>query len=901
MTVLSTRDQKSVTSIPTEEKIHFFKRNLHRLLVWPVLALIAGAVGWMALLNSLEDSRQTAEQQGLQAAAALSQDNAQEWLHTIEAVDRITSYVKEGWKSSNGRFKLEDANHLKKVPEDFSLYISVIDESGNLLSSTIADPFITNVSDRPYFTAHQANPDVFYIGSAQSGDFSKRPILPFSRQLSDAYGNFKGVVLVSVVPNNFLSDYDDVVLKKNGIVVLMGTDNVMRVGRIGKQLLLPGARLLTSIPTFENPSGSTLLAGSEWFSDGRNRYVGWETIDEYGIVLLPGLDREEFLAPYWARRAILVRNATLLTIALGLFALAATVSTMRHAWRKNQFEAMQATYRTATEGADEGFYIASPVRDEDGKVTDFTITDCNERGAEFLRYRRDELIGKSVLQLYHGEAAHRTMRMLCHAMKHRSYEGEIDMASLGMEGPSWLHIRISLPGQDLAITMRDISDVKAHVVELERRSNEDALTGLPNRHWVTSFLPGALQQTMANQTMMALLFIDLDGFKAVNDTMGHEAGDEVLRNAGKRLKEAVRPCDHVARLGGDEFLVILEHIKHNDEVAHIAERILEAFQPPFRASQKIHSVGTSIGISMFPNDGKDAHILLNNADIAMYSVKAAGKRGYRFFDRGFYEALLSRHQKEEELRYALEHNQLVVFYQPKVDISTGITSSLEALVRWAHPTQGILAPSHFIAIAHETGLIAKLGEQVIEKVCAQLAYWSKHTHELVPVSINVAPSQFQTSNIIEIISGALRRHGIPASLIELEITESTMLDTTDEVMQTLVSLQKMGIKLSVDDFGTGYSSLSQLQSLEFDVLKVDQAFTARLNQSKDGNILFTTIIKMAHSLGMRVVAEGVETIEQIKTLKAMHCDEIQGFYISKPVPPAETQPVMPKWFFPSTT
>jgi diguanylate cyclase len=900
MSVLPIHKKSGRDPIFTKEKLRFVRRNLHRLLALPFLAVIVAILGWLSLFDSQETSKNNAEQRGLEAAAALSQDNAKDLLHTLEAVDHITYYIKNGWEASNGHLKLENGNHIKDLPEDFSFYISIIDENGNLLLSTVPNAYKANVAGRPYFSVHQQTTGLFYAGPAQVDDFSKRPVLPFSRRLSDSQGNFRGIVLVSVVPDNFISGYDDAILKNNGVLAILGTDNSTRVARLGRLLLLPEAPLLTNTLTFEHPSGSTMLDGKEWFFDQRNRYIGWETIDEYGLILLTGLDQEEFLAPYKAQRAAVIRNAILMTAALALLSLTATVSFMLHAWRKYQFDRLHETYRAATEDADEGFYIACPIRDETGKVVDFRFTDCNERGAEFLRYRRDELIGKRILELYHGEVASRTMRMLCYAMKHRKYEGETDMVTLGIEGPAWLHIRISRPDDDLAITVRDISRAKAHVFELERRSNEDALTGLPNRHWVTNFLPDALQQAQTSQAMMALLFIDLDGFKTVNDTMGHEAGDAVLRNAGRRLKDAVRPHDHVVRLGGDEFLVILEHLHGNDEAAHVAERILEVFRLPFRIGQGTHSVGTSIGISMFPKDGSEAHKLLKNADIAMYSVKEAGKGGYHFFDESFYDALVLRHQKEKELRYALEHDQLQVFYQPKVDITTGATSSLEALVRWAHPTQGIVAPNDFIPLAHETGLIAKLGEQVIEKVFAQLAYWSQYSQQLVPVSINVSPTQVQKGSIVEVVSSCMKRYGIPASLIELEITESTMLENTEEVTQTINSLRKMGITLSIDDFGTGYSSLSQLQSLNFDVLKVDRAFTVRLNRSKDGNILFTTIIKMAHSLGMRVVAEGVETLEQIKTLKAMQCDEIQGFYISKPLPPVEAQPVMPKWFFPST-
>jgi EAL domain-containing protein (putative c-di-GMP-specific phosphodiesterase class I) len=241
-----------------------------------------------------------------------------------------------------------------------------------------------------------------------------------------------------------------------------------------------------------------------------------------------------------------------------------------------------------------------------------------------------------------------------------------------------------------------------------------------------------------------------------------------------------------------------------------------------------------------------------------------------------------------------------MYYQPRVDILTGTTSSMEALVRWEHPTKGLLGPLDFIPLAEETGLILSLGELVIDKVCAQLADWEKTGQELVPVSINVSPRQFNEVDVAKILSASIAHHNIDAKLVEVELTESSVMGDSSDVSRTLMALRRMGIKLLVDDFGTGYSSLSQLQRLDFDVLKVDRAFTAEVDRTEKGHVFFKAIITMAHALGMRVVAEGVENENQIKILKSLHCDEIQGFYISKPLPPSETQPVLPKWFFPST-
>jgi diguanylate cyclase (GGDEF)-like protein len=466
--------------------------------------------------------------------------------------------------------------------------------------------------------------------------------------------------------------------------------------------------------------------------------------------------------------------------------------------------------------------------------------------------------------------------------------------------PRWVEIKILRSEKLLAVRLRDIGEVKEHLSELKRRSDEDVLTGLPNRHWIQDNLPKSIAQAKEADASMALLFIDLDGFKKVNDTAGHAAGDELLQHAAARLQEAVRPQDKVVRFGGDEFVVILENIEHRIDASHVAERVHNAFEQPFRLSQGVHAVGTSIGIALFPTDGQDASALLEKADIAMYSVKTNGKRGYQFYEAKFYNALRERLARETEIREAIARDEFVMYYQPRVDVMTGAIVSLEALVRWQHPSKGLLEPAEFIQLSEETGLIVEIGGLVINKVCAQLAHWGRRQTGIVPVSVNVSPRQINNANLADILSSALARHAVSAHLIELEITESSMVAEGSEILKTLSILQGEGIKILVDDFGTGYSSLSQLHRLNFDVLKVDQTFTAEIENSEEGRVFFTAIVTMAHALHMRVVAEGVETLKQITILRELQCDEIQGFYISRPLPPGDTQPILSQPAFPVT-
>lgn len=864
------------------------KRHWRALGMLCCIAIILAAAGWGTLFYNLSEHRRVIRQGALQEAEILSRAYARQLFRSLEAIDQLTSYVKHGWEISGGDFHLEDVSRAGLFDRNSGIFISLFDERGELITSTIPNPVRVNVANEPYFQAQKQGKGQFYIGTARIGRISRTPIIPFSQRLDDAAGNFRGVVVASVVPSFFLSAYDEIVLGKHGFIAILSADYNVRLARIGQRIFLPGnqEQALTVQPTFNSPAGSALLSGDQWFSDGMSRYTGWQTTSGYGMLTLAGLDEQTVNARYEAVQGPAFRSAVISTITLAILTFISILVFLDVARRKAIFKAMQASYRMATEGAAEGFLIATPVKDGQGTVVDFRVADCNDRGAQFLGYRRQDLLGLSVAEAYHGKPARLVRRLLLKAHRHGDVESEVNPAQWHLAGPAWLNVRVVRTEGNLAVTIRNISDTKAHIAELQRRGNEDALTELPNRNWVNGYLPAAIGKASANGTMMALLFLDLDEFKLINDTMGHEAGDETLRVVGQRLKSVVRPHDHVVRLGGDEFLVLLELISSRDEAADVAKRILEAMKPSISTAAGLHSVGISIGISIFPSDGTNAGTLLNNADLAMYSAKTAGKRMFAFYDPQTSTLIRARHQMQQDLSRALKEDELVVWYQPRYDLRSGSTTSVEALVRWMHPVRGMIEPSQFISLAEETGLIAQLGEQVIDKVCAQVAAWRQSGESTIPVSVNVSAYQFRNADLSALLSHYLQRYRISSSSIEVELTESSMIDDTEQVAATLNALRTMGVKLLVDDFGTGYSSLSQLQSLRFDMLKVDRAFTRQLESSKEGITLFRAIITMAHELDMRVVAEGVETPQQFKLLRSLDCDEVQGFYISRPVPAA---------------
>jgi predicted signal transduction protein with EAL and GGDEF domain len=372
----------------------------------------------------------------------------------------------------------------------------------------------------------------------------------------------------------------------------------------------------------------------------------------------------------------------------------------------------------------------------------------------------------------------------------------------------------------------------------------------------------------------------------------------LLGAAAARLKAVIGPEDNIARLGGDEFTIIVEAAQTRDEVVAAAERVIDALRSPFvlGTGQCQYFVHATVGVSLFPEDGANGATLLKHADIAMYAAKESGKGTYRFFDPGMERRLVTRLNRESELKLAIERHELVLHYQPRVKSDTGEITSMEALVRWTHPVLGLIPPNDFIPMAEETGLIVPLGTEVIRMACAQQALWKEQGLAVVPVSVNVSARQIDTGVVSVVLAEALKANALEGSLLEVEVTESATVTEDGMAVTELAAIQKAGIKVYVDDFGTGFSCLAQLKRLDMDGLKVDRAFTSQLLNSPEDAALFQAIVSMAHALGMRVVGEGVETAEQLAALQSLSCEEVQGYFISRPVPAANAAHFLQKRF-----
>ena len=539
-------------------------------------------------------------------------------------------------------------------------------------------------------------------------------------------------------------------------------------------------------------------------------------------------------------------------------------------------KASEARYRLLFERNLAGVYRSTP---------DGTILDCNDACARLFGYEsREEFLGANANDFYFDD---RERERIVQMLREQRQSSNLELRLRRRDGSTvWVLENVSLlEGDILEGTIIDITDRKRAQEQVEYQAYHDSLTGLPNRALFRDRITVALAHAKRSGRLSAVMFLDLDQFKLVNDTLGHTVGDRLLQAIGARLVTCVRAEDTVARMGGDEFTVLLSDLADRRGAMLVAQKVLEAVRHPVTIDEHELYVTTSIGIAVFPDEGMDAESLLKNADRAMYGAKELGRDNYQFASAAHAQPAEGRLAMERALHRALERDELVVHYHPMVEIATGRVVGAEALLRWTHPEQGLVQPEEFIPLAEETQLVVPIGSWVLRTAITQMKAWHDAGHAWLRVAVNLSPRQFQDRELVSTIESILAETGFPAQYLDLEITESTAMQNAELTLTILRRLKEMGIRISIDDFGTGYSSLSYLKRFPIDTVKIDQDFVRDL--TPDDAAIISAVISMARALNLRVIAEGVETEEQLAFLKREQCGEMQGFLYSQPLPAAE--------------
>jgi diguanylate cyclase (GGDEF)-like protein/PAS domain S-box-containing protein len=519
-------------------------------------------------------------------------------------------------------------------------------------------------------------------------------------------------------------------------------------------------------------------------------------------------------------------------------------------------------------------------------INNGVIVDCNDAAARMVRLSHDQLIGRNNADFIDPDSMESVVNNI-RAGFERPYEVTLVRADGTRFAAELVGKDMAYAGKIVRMTViRDISDRKQAEARIQFLAHHDTLTHLPNRAMLMDRLSVILATARRQQALVGVVFIDLDNFKTVNDSLGHFAGDELLKRVAQRLQSCLRGADLVGRLGGDEFLVVITDVGTPDDIAPVVEKIAEAISEPFSLEQQILSVSGSIGISVFPKDGDTPDNLIRNADAAMYLAKDQGRNNFQFFTPSMHKSAFQALAMESGIRKAIKQVEFTLHYQPEILASSGRPRMTEALIRWKHPELGLLGPDKFIPLAEHRGLIMPIGRWVIGEAIRQARDWLDRGVR-IPVAINLSAVQFKQKDLVEDIASRLAEYDLPGELVELELTESLFMEDVNAMSKTLSRLKDLGVTLAVDDFGTGYSSLSYLKRYPIDKIKIDRSFVRDIPHDADDVAITMAIINLAESMGLAVVAEGVETAEQAKFLGQHHCDYLQGYLISPPLPADE--------------
>jgi diguanylate cyclase (GGDEF)-like protein len=805
--------------------------------------------------------------------------------------------------------------HARTLPQLET--IALVDVDGNFINFNHPLPMpVVNVADRPYFKLLKDNPiETSVIPDPFVARQNNMWALVVVHRISSADGRFLGITLGGVVLSYFEKLYKTVSNGEDTAIALTRNDGVLLArypsvpGTIGKAFTRGG--IVASMAASGASSEVMLVTGQ---IDGVERLTAGHTLSHFPFVVSVSTTVSSILRPWRKQEAYLIGAAIILELVLvGVGIL--MQRQLRSQRQLGEARAAMAEAETAQRGAQAELTLGRERQRADealqiqavrfaaalGNMSEILcLFDAanrlivgNDRLGAMLGLSAGIIAPGMTIQDISSFAAvdsdpsvidpQKLLGLILRLKEAGGPDSQVlDMANgrriaanfAPMDHDGWL------------VTLEDMTEQRRSEAKIAHMARHDALTGLPNRVLFHDRLTEALTRCLRGERC-AVLYLDLDHFKQVNDTLGHPVGDALLQAVTKRLNEQVRDTDTIARLGGDEFAIV-QFISQPSECTALAIRVIEAVGAPYEFNGSRVIIGTSIGIAVVPDDGEDVDQIIKNADMALYRSKADGRGRYQFFEADMNDRMQARRTLDLDLRKALAEGEFRVFYQPVIAIATGLVCGFEALVRWEHPRRGIVSPADFIPLAEETGLIVPIGKWVLRQACVDATTWPDN----LKVAVNLSPVQFGSRTLVEDVKAALAEAGLPARRLELEITETAMLEDTDGVLLVLHRLRNLGLDIALDDFGTGYSSLSYLQRFPFHKVKIDRSFIARLGQGGDTDTIVAAVVDLCARLGMVTTAEGVETPAQLRHLTALHCVEAQGYLFGRPAPAAEVEEML---------
>jgi len=854
----------------------------------PLFALLPLAAIWIATFHFIDTERRGATDAARDAAREQVDTYEAQMVRNLTAIDQTLKVLKYAVETNGARGALPALRRQGLLPPRLMFVVSVADRDGDVVASSTPTPHL-NVADQSYFKVpRDAGGSAPFVSQTIGDEFKSEPHLHFTRRIDDPAGGFAGVAIVEVDPAYFTSAYERSRDGDFGLLGLIGEDGVARALRVGEKvswgqhIALAGLDADTVIPL--------AMAG-----DGIERYTSMRRLHGFPLAAVIGLADREQMAQFEQHRTNYLAGASIASALLVVLVAMISAWSWQLAKARRRERRAQATYAAASEASLDAFFVMRCVYDDQGALADFLLEETNSRAAELTGIPKDEMRGHTLGELL---PFYRVNGMYDELLRVVSEGAAIETEWQAATWPTagrWLQRQIVPVEGGAVATVRDITERKVSEERIRHMAHHDELTGLPNRSLIRDRLDQAVRNAERNGSHLALAFVDLDGFKLVNDGLGHSAGDELLKVVGKRMQDCLRRNDTLGRLGGDEFVILLPDVADNPlAVTPVLEKIRQAVTEPVLIGDQAVQVSCSMGVVTFPRDGADPKTLMMNADAAMYRAKELGSNNFQFYTREMNASVEEKLMLLEGLRKALDATvaqedgpagRFHLLYQPKVDLRTGQIFGVEALIRWRHPEHGLVAPPRFIGLAEESGMIVGIGEWVVRSACRQAQAWLDAGLDALTVSVNVSARQFEERRLVERVAAALAETGLAPSALELEVTESLLMRDLNQAVERMRELKAMGVSLSIDDFGTGYSSLSALKSFPISTLKIDKSFVRDVASSSDDQAIALAVISLGHRLHLRVIAEGVETEEQREFLRQHDCDEMQGYLFSPPVPP----------------